>query len=58
MNPKMGVSVMVGLIAVVLAVLALGETMGSEWATVAEGIAPVIVLIGFIGFAIVVIVKK
>lgn len=58
MKIKMGVTVMLGLFGVVAAILALGETMGSEWATVAEGVAPVIVIIGFLAFAIVVIAKR
>ena len=58
MNVKMGVSVMLGLLGVVLAILALSETMGAEWTAVSQGVAPVIVMIAFIGFVIVVIAKR
>ena len=55
---KMAVSVMLGLLGVALTILFLQDVATGPWETVAQSIAPLIAMIGLIGFLIIVAVKR
>jgi len=58
LNLKMAVSVMLGLLGVALTILFLQDVATGPWETVAQSIAPLIAMIGLIGFLIIVAVKR
>jgi hypothetical protein len=57
-NLKMAVSMMVGIVAVLLVILALQGTVAGEWTTIGQAVTSVVVMIGILSFVIVAIVKR
>jgi len=53
MNPRMAVSVLIGVFSVLVTILALQGLVAGEWTTVAQATASVVVMIAIIGFVIV-----
>ena len=58
MNLKMAVSVMVGIVGVLLTILVLQGTVAGEWTTIGQAVTSVIVMIAFLAFVVVAIVKR
>ena len=52
MNLKTMVMVMFAVMAVLLTVVGLGTTLGSDWTTVSESVAPVIALIAIVAIVL------
>ena len=50
--------ILIGILAVLLVCLALGETMSSDWTTVATQAVPAIVALGFFAVVIAAIVSR
>ena len=58
MNLVKAIVLLIGILAVALICLALGETMGSEWNSVGQSIAGIIVALGFFAFVIAAIASR
>ena len=58
MNVKAVVLMMIAVMIPLLVVASLGETLSSDWATVAEQVAFPIVLIAFVGIVLLIAVRR
>ena len=58
MEVKMGIMLVIGIFGVLVMLLALEGLMAGEWGEIAEAVAPCIVLIAFLGFVAIAILKR